>query len=71
MKQKFDFSVNTKAQAKMKHVCLCVCVYIYIYIYIYIHTQNTFILKLLQTQKTIRKGILRKHRLRKSLYLGL
>ena len=69
MKQKFDFSVNTKAQAKMKHVCLCVCVYIYIYIYI--HTQNTFILKLLQTQKTIRKGILRKHRLRKSLYLGL
>ena len=65
MKQKFDFSVNTKAQAKMKHVCLCVC------IYIYIHTQNTFILKLLQTQKTIRKSILRKHRLRKSLYLGL
>ena len=65
MKHKFDFSVNTKAQAKMKHVCLCVC------IYIYIHTQNTFILKLLQTQKTIRKGILRKHRLRKSLYLGL
>ena len=63
MKQKFDFSVNTKAQAKMKRMFVC--------IYIYIYTQNTFILKLLQTQKTIRKGILRKHRLRKSLNLGL
>ena len=38
MKQKFDFSINTKTQAKMKHVCL------YIYIYIYIHThKHTYI----------------------------
>ena len=63
MKQKFNFSINTKAQAKMKRMFVC--------IYIYIYTQNTFILKLLQTQKTIRKGILRKLRLRKSLNLGL
>ena len=34
MKQKFDFSINTKAQAKMKRMFVC--------IYIYIHTKHIY-----------------------------